>query len=366
MTLNKKVLIGLSGGVDSAVSAYLLKQQGYDVYAVYLTCWKEPGCRADLDRADAMKVALELNLPFQVLDFRKEYKERVMDYFYREYKEGRTPNPDVLCNSVIKFGLFYDWALKEGYSLIATGHYARIARSENAEVLVTPEDLGKDQTYFIYRIKKSQLPHLLFPLGDLLKSEVRSIARQQKLVVAEKDDSMGICFVGDVNVREMLRQKYGTHKGEVQLSGSTVVGEHDGYWFFTIGLRGGWRRKEKLSTGRFKNDELPKLYVVDIKKDENVVVVGEREEAMKTEFEISNVHWIEKVDDGDTQVFVKIRNTGDFLPARLSKTTGGYCVRLEKPEFGISPGQSCVLYKKRDVQTETPSYIVLGGGVIQA
>jgi tRNA-specific 2-thiouridylase len=362
MNSNKKVILGLSGGVDSAVSAVLLKGQGYDVHAVYLTCWKQPGCRADLDRADAMKVALQLNLPFQVLDFRKEYKEQVMDYFYREYKEGRTPNPDVLCNSIIKFGLFYNWALKEGYKLIASGHYAKIFD----EHLVTPKDRTKDQTYFLYRLRKDQLLHILFPLGNYLKTEVRELARKHKLVVADKDDSMGICFVGDVNVREMLRQKYGIKKGEVQLSDGTVVGEHGGYWLFTIGFRGGWRRKGRLPTGRFKNDELPKLYVTDIKKEENVVVVGEREEAMKTEFEISNVHWIEKVNGEDSQVFVKVRNTGDFLSATLSKTTGGgYSMQLKKPEFGISPGQSCVLYKKSKEQAEIPLYVVLGGGVIR-
>ena len=393
-----KVVLGLSGGVDSAVSALLLKQQGYEVDTVYLLCWSQPGCRADQDRADALKVALRLDLPFKVLDFRKEYKGEVMDYFYQEYKDARTPNPDILCNSVIKFGLFYDWAMKTGYDYVATGHYAKIKKikgnhvilsenegskhqsnsdiakdsssatsgltENNTYFLTTPKDFKKDQTHFLYRLKCEQLPHILFPLGNYLKSEVRTIARENNIVVADKDDSMGICFVGDVNVGEMLEKKFGKKTGEVQLVDGTIIGEHDGYWFFTRGFRGGWRRKAKIKT-HFNNDELPKLYVTDIKKEENVIIVGERQETLRSDFCIKDIHWIchnnltEKFVDN---IYVRIRNTGDFIPAEVVKESTVYTIKLEQPEFGVSPGQSCVIYQSPE---KSRNYnIVLGGGVI--
>ena len=279
--IKKRVVLGLSGGVDSAVTAKLLLDQGYKVDAVYLMCWNEPGCRAEDDRRDAMKVALQLGLDFRVLDFRADYKERVLDYFYHEYKEGRTPNPDVLCNREIKFGLFYDWGKNQGYDFVATGHYSVISDqyqgSVKKKILCTARDLKKDQSYFLYQLRGEQLGHVLFPLGEYMKSEVRSLAEEMNLVVAQKKDSMGICFVGDVDVRAMLQEKYGVSKGELQLYDGTVIGEHDGYWFFTIGQRGGSYKITikneilKIGVKEYERTMLPKLYVVDIRKDENVV-----------------------------------------------------------------------------------------------
>jgi len=353
---NTKVIIGLSGGVDSAVSAYLLKKQGYEVSAAYIQCWKEPGCRADQDRKDALKVALILGIPFQVLDFSREYKEKVLQYFYQEYKAGRTPNPDILCNSVIKFGLFYDWAIKSGFDYISTGHYAKIIDG----CLAVPKDKKKDQTYFLYQILPDRLKHVLFPLGDYLKSEVRKIARENKLTIAEKPDSMGICFVGDINVPQFLKQEFGIKKGEVQLSDGTVIGEHDGHWLFTIGKRGKWKRINKIQNTKFKNDQLPKLYVIAIKPKENVVVVGERKQAERQEFNINNL--ILKDKNSLSNVFVRIRNTGELLSAKITLLDKDiWQVRLTKPEFGVSPGQSAVIYKK----VKGNEYIILGGGIIQ-
>jgi tRNA-specific 2-thiouridylase len=356
MTHSNKVVVGLSGGVDSAVSAYLLKKEGYEVSGVYLMCWKEPGCRAEGDRKDALRTAVELGIPFRVLDFREEYKNIVMNYFYKEYREGRAPNPDILCNSVIKFGIFYEWAMNEGYDFVATGHYAKT----DGERLMAAKDMGKDQSYFLYRIKKEQLRHILFPVGDLYKSEVREIAKKENLSVAAKKDSMGICFVGDINVRKFLEEKLGVKKGNVVLSDGMVVGEHDGYWFFTIGYRGGWRRKNKIGSEKLKGDAMPKLYVTSIDKEKNLVTVGTREEAMRGEFELEQINWIDKEEFGGDELYIKVRNTGDLLKAKLEGLDKDRLrVILERKEFGIASGQSGLVYKRN-----ADGYEILGGGVI--
>ena len=271
-----KVAVGLSGGVDSSVSASLLVEQGYEVHGVFLECWRGPGCRVDEDRKDALDVALELGIPFQVLDFKKEYYDKVVEYFYAEYKAGRTPNPDTMCNREIKFGMFYDWAMeKNNFDYIATGHYARVAtrqtfltgsQSENldgqaghyarvldgqassSEQQVTGNkkknsasldpsaslrcvqddrdqqishflqrgvDPNKDQSYFLYQLRSEQLEHILFPIGHLTKTQVRAEAEKRNLKTASKPDSQGICFIGPVNVTEFLEEKIEREKGDV-------------------------------------------------------------------------------------------------------------------------------------------------------
>jgi tRNA-specific 2-thiouridylase len=355
-----KIAVGLSGGVDSGLSAYLLKKQGYDVTGVYIVCYSKQGCRAEQDRKDAHRVALELDIPFEVLDFRKEYKEQVLGDFYREYEKGRTPNPDILCNSVVKFGLFYDWAIENDYDYVATGHYSQT----DGKKLFAATDQKKDQSYFLYRLKQEQLSHILFPIGGMLKSEVRDLAKKINLSVAEKADSMGICFVGDVSVRDMLIDKFGVKKGKVILSDGTVVGEHDGYYLFNIGYRGGWKRKLKLAKDKFEDNNIPKLYVTAINKEKNEIVVGKREECMRDEFELTEMNWVS--DDGsevldDKKVLVKIRNTGEFLEAIIEKISEDLLkVKLKEKEFGVSPGQSGVIYDKSG-----ENYKLFGGGIIR-
>src|SRR5258708_33011389 len=207
----QKVAFGMSGGVDSSLSLSLLKEQGYDVTGVFLECWRAPGCRAEEDRKDALAVALQLEIPFKVLDFKDAYKERVVEYFFREYEAGRTPNPDVLCNKEIKFGLFYDWAIKEGFDYVATGHYAQSIDGK----LTQSKDAWKDQTYFLYRLRAEQLPHVLFPIVHLTKQEVRILAKEKNIPVASKPDSQGICFIGDINVHNFLKERLGERPGDV-------------------------------------------------------------------------------------------------------------------------------------------------------
>lgn len=300
----KRVAVGLSGGVDSAVTALLLKEQGYEVVGVHLYCWppeseikkdglsrdiwiKKNGCRADEDRKSALKTALELGIPFKVLDFSEEYKEKVIGYFYREYKAGRTPNPDVMCNSEIKFGMFLDWALENGFDSIATGHYAK----KEGLKLKIPKDKHKDQTYFLYKLGEKELKRVLFPLGEYTKDEVRGLAKKENLSVADRADSQGICFVGKVDVRDFLKREMKEKKGEVLNVQGVVIGEHDGAWFFTIGQRGGWRLDPKVE---FKG-EIPPLYVVEKDVEENRLVVGEAGEAERTTFRVGELSWLSSV-----------------------------------------------------------------------
>ena len=234
-----RIAVGLSGGVDSAVAALLLKKQGVEVVGIHLYCWppksevekdgitrvewiKRNGCRADEDEQMALKTALELGIAFKRLDFSEEYNRRVVDYFYAEYKAGRTPNPDVLCNSEIKFGLFLNWAMENGFDAIATGHYARLEKSR----LFIPKDKHKDQTYFLWKLTAKELQKAIFPLGDYLKSEVREMAKKAGLSVADKKDSQGICFVGNVEAREFLARRLKEKKGKVLDVDGIVTGKH--------------------------------------------------------------------------------------------------------------------------------------------
>ncbi len=405
--MNRKAAVGLSGGVDSAVAAAVLVDQDYDVTAVFLECWKEPGCRTDADRKDALSVALKLKIPFKVLDFKQEYRRKVVDHFYDEYKAGRTPNPDVMCNKEIKFGLFYDWCLENGFDYMATGHYAKIIctqkpvhpdffRTDSSPtpavgdylysrpagprlagdqaqqgcekyfkngagcLLCIPKDKHKDQTYFLYRLKPEQLEHILFPLGGTTKVEVRQEARKRGLSVADKPDSQGICFIGEVNISQFLRERLPVKQGEVVDTRGQVIGEHDGVWFYTIGQRHGFR----VGGGG------PPLYVIAKDVENNRLVVGFGAETYRNQFEVSDLNWLANGiwHMANRPIKVRIRHGGALIPAKLkignpSTSLGmvslsNHCklkIRLEEPQRGIASGQSAVLYD---------GDVVLGGGII--
>ncbi|HEX9817517.1 MAG TPA: tRNA 2-thiouridine(34) synthase MnmA [Patescibacteria group bacterium] len=355
-----KVLLGLSGGVDSAVSAILLKEQGYQVEAVYIECWHEPGCRAEDDRRDALQVALQLNLPFQVLDLKKPYREKVMQYFLDEYQAGRTPNPDVMCNKIIKFGLFYDWAMKRGYDAIATGHYA----ATDGQFLDVPKDRAKDQTYFLYEIKQAQLAQVLFPLADLTKSEVRQIAQQANLPVATKKDSVGICFVGDINVPKFLKENLGENPGKIVDEYGNVLGQHQGLWFHTIGQRHGFTYDKKKYTKlhpKLDKSELPALFVISKNSKLNQLVIGPKQATQVKKFLVDRLHLIGLTEQellGQSSLKVRIRNTGELTGCSIIKQNGHYQVELEQPIEGVAAGQSAVFYA-----INRPTHC-LGGAII--
>lgn len=354
-----KIALGMSGGVDSSVSAALLKQAGHDVTGVFLECWRGPGCRAEEDRKDALKVALDLGLPFEVLDFKDAYKQRVVDVYLRDLAVGVTPNPDVWCNTEIKFGLFYDWAMQNGFDAIATGHYAQIKDG----ALVSGADFKKDQTYFLYRTRQDQLEHIFFPIGHLPKAEVRALAETFALPTATKPDSQGICFIGDIDVREFVREHLGTKPGVVLDSDGNEVGDHDGVWFFTIGQRHGFRLHPKIQTKNHTwKHVLPPLYVIAKDAEANTITVGYGAETLASTVEVADVFWRDTPPQGaDAGLRARFRHGGALIPVEVIQSPNNNSTMqliLSEPQRGLSPGQAAVIYGPG----EHP--VCWGGGVV--
>jgi len=351
-----KVAVGLSGGVDSSVAAVLLKEQGYEVTGVFMQCWdaRADGCKADEDRVYAVKTAAKLGIKFEHLDYRDPYKAKVMEYFLREYRVGRTPNPDVTCNKEIKFGLFFDWALKKGFDYVATGHYARVYKNKSGCRLLKGTDPKKDQSYFLYLLGQKQLAKTLFPVGNLTKSEVRKVAQNKKLPAAERPESMGICFIGEVNIKDFLKKYIPIKIGKVLSVDGEVIGEHDGVWFYTVGQRHGFKLKKYFGKA---------LYVAAKNIDENELVVGGEKDVRSVSFCVNDIHWISKdfsLPSGGLECSVRIRHLGKIYRCAVSKVTQKtgdekLQVKLARAVFAVASGQSAVFYKGQ---------VVLGGGII--
>lgn len=345
----KTVFIGLSGGVDSSVTAALLKEQGYRVVGAYMKNWSQdlPGfsCPWFEDYQDAKRVAVQLGIPFELMDFETDYKKLVVDYMIEEYKAGRTPNPDIMCNQEIKFRLFLESALQHGADMIATGHYAKT----NEGRLYKAKDESKDQTYFLYRASSEALSKTLFPLGDYKKTEVRELAAKKGLATAKKKESMGICFVGKVGIKEFLSQYVETAPGPIIDAHGLVVGEHDGAIFYTIGQRHG------LNAG----GGLP-YYVSGKNMETNTVYVTTKldDEKLWTEtLTINDTHWIIDEPLKTDDLRVRIRHRGPLLgiESMAKKDDKTWQITLKNPERAVSPGQSAVVYRGDEC---------LGGGFI--
>lgn len=348
--MSKKVFVGMSGGVDSSVAAALLVEQGYDVTGVYMKNWSEdlPGmhCPWAEDVADAKRVAVGLGIDFRVFDFQKEYKQNVVDYMIREYQAGRTPNPDIMCNQEVKFKIFLEASLAAGADYIATGHYARVAHeSSSSAKLLRARDDNKDQTYFLYRVTSEALSKTIFPLGDFTKAEVREMAKERGLWTASKKESMGICFVGQVGIREFLSEYVKTAPGNIidQQTGS-VVGKHDGAIFYTLGQRHG------LNVG----GGLP-YYVVGKDMEKNEVYVSrsiDNESLWRKELRLADIHWINQPPHKDRNVQVRLRHRGVLFDAKID----GDIVYLSASERAVAAGQSAVIYDGDEC---------LGGGIVK-
>lgn len=343
----KKIYIAMSGGVDSSVAAYLLTKRGFQVVGVFMKPWQAPGVRClwQVDRADALRVASHLGIPLKTWDFSAAYRKKVTADMIREYRAGRTPNPDVLCNKHIKFGLFFDRAMREGADMIATGHYARVDgkwSTVNGQ-LFCARDTKKDQTYFLWAIAKKALAKTRFPIGHLTKPQVRTIARRAGLPVADKKDSQGICFVGDMDVKSFLKKHITPKRGMIYHTNGTVLGEHDGAAYYTIGQRHGLDIKD--GGGPY--------YVVrtDIKK--NTIVVGSEKDLFSDTARISSGNWFGDKPNAGERVQVKVRYRTPAVPAVVGR---GGLLRFQKPVRAITSGQSAVFYKGTRV---------LGGGIIR-
>jgi tRNA-specific 2-thiouridylase len=390
--MKKRVVVGLSGGVDSSVAAYLLMEQGYEVIGMFMKNWHDDSvtisneCPWLDDSNDAMIVAQHLGIPFQAIDLSKEYKERIVDYMFAEYQRGRTPNPDVLCNKEIKFDIFLNAALKLGADFVATGHYARKAEvqvgAQTIYRLLAGKDPNKDQSYFLCQLTQYQLSRALFPVGELLKPEVRDIAKRAGLVTAEKKDSQGLCFVGKVHLPDFLQQRLEPKKGKVieipfdspafqnsyaeaSLSDVTksydlaaglgeVVGEHNGAHYYTIGQRRG------LNIGGYEKP----LFVIGTDTDKNVIYAGSGEDHpglyRKGLFiPASDAHWIRpdlKIGVNTEQKFMaRIRYRQPLEPCTLFQREAGLYILFDRPQRGVTPGQFAAWYHDEEL---------VGSGVI--
>jgi tRNA-specific 2-thiouridylase len=393
----KRVIIGLSGGVDSSVAAYLLKQQGYEVIGLFMKNWHDDSvtisneCPWLDDSNDAMLVAEKLGIPFQTVDLSEQYKERIVDYMFHEYEKGRTPNPDVLCNREIKFDVFMNIALDLGADYVATGHYCRkgTIQKDGKEIyqLLTGEDGNKDQSYFLCQLSQAQLSKSLFPIGELTKPQVREIAMELDLVTAEKKDSQGLCFIGKVKLPDFLQQqlkakegviveipkeqgifneivpefnseedklKYLSRKIDYQVTYGKIVGKHQGAHYFTKGQRKG------LAVG----GTLEPLFVIDTDVEENVIYTGQGKEhpgLFKKALFVTNqeLHWIRedlalKLDES-MPVMARIRYRQPLQKATLHKVDSGLYVEFEAFQSAITEGQFVAWYLKEEL---------VGSGVI--
>ena len=354
---NKTVVVGMSGGVDSSVSAYLLKKQGFKVIGLFMKNWQsEPGevCTSEIDFKDASDVCDMLDIPLHKANFSDDYWDRVFKQFLSEHEKGRTPNPDILCNREIKFKSFYDYALKIGADFIATGHYAKVENDCGEAKLYRSKDIDKDQTYFLHEVSSKEFSKTIFPLSDIYKSEVRDIARELNLNIHSKKDSVGICFVGEKNLRDFLNRFIKFKKGNILNTDNEIVGEHNGSILYTIGQRQG------LGIGGIKDkDELPwYVYGKNINKNEIYVCQGVDNQLLYTKnITLDKIHWINDLKEfKHLDCLVQIRHRHKPVKC-IIEFNKGFRVMFDEEIRGVAPGQSAVFYKDN---------LCLGGGVIEA
>jgi tRNA-specific 2-thiouridylase len=354
-----RIVVGMSGGVDSSVAAWLLKEQGYEVVGLFMKNWEDDDddefCTSRQDLIDAVSVADLVGIDIEAVNFSAEYKDRVFSNFLSEYQAGRTPNPDVLCNAEIKFKAFLDHAIQLGAERIATGHYAQVDERDGLFRLIKAEDGTKDQSYFLYRLNQAQLSKTLFPLGALYKRDVRELARKLGLPNHDKKDSTGICFIGERPFREFLNRYLPTQPGEMVLPDGKIIGKHIGLMYYTIGQRQG------LGIGGSRDGDGEPWYVAakDIKANRLVVVQGHEHPALQADALVAaDMNWISGSDPHCHWVYgAKTRYRQKDSPCGIEWVDSrGFEVRFAEPQWAVTPGQSVVVYESR---------VCLGGGIIE-
>lgn len=353
-----RVVVGISGGVDSSVAAYLLKQQGHEVIGLFMVNWEEIDgtCTAETDYEDVKRVCNKIGIPYYSVNYAKEYYDRVFKHFLEEYKRGRTPNPDVLCNREIKFGPFLEQARRLGADMIATGHYCKKIEKDGKYYLAKSHDLNKDQSYFLNQLSQSQLQSVLFPLAEIDKPEVRHIAAELELSTATKKDSTGICFIGERNFKNFLKNYLPAMPGDIVDLEGNKVGRHDGLMYYTLGQRRG------LNIGGRKGGNGERWFVVKKDLDKNLLIVsqGEEDELFSDGLYASEMNWIPCLPDKkEFDCFAKFRYRQPDQAVKVTVLDDKHIkVDFDEPQRAITPGQYAVLYDADG--------ICLGGGVIDS
>jgi tRNA-specific 2-thiouridylase len=354
-----KVIVGMSGGVDSSVAALLLKEQGYQVQGVFMKNWEDDvvgECPAEVDMADAQAVCERIGIPLHAVNFSETYWDRVFEHFLHEYRAGRTPNPDILCNQEIKFKAFLDYALELGADYIATGHYARCTEVDGQYQLLKGLDANKDQSYFLYTLGQRPLSHSLFPVGHLPKPEVRRIAEENGFINHAKKDSTGICFIGERRFKDFLNRYLPAQPGEIKTVDGKPIGRHDGLMYYTLGQRQG------LGIGGRKDTKEAPWYVATKDLEDNVLVVTQEREhplLMSSRLICNQVRWVsDSPHKFPLQCTAKTRyRQTDQVCTVEQLDTGIYAVDFSEAQWAVTPGQSVVFYDGE---------ICLGGGIIES
>ena len=349
-----RVVVGMSGGVDSSVAAYLMKQQGHEVLGVFMNNWEEKDdrgvCTSQKDWDDVRRVCDVIDIPYYSVNFAREYKERVFAHFLEEYQKCRTPNPDLLCNREIKFNVFLNFAETLGAEKLVTGHFANLGRQGDKVTLLRAKDENKDQTYFLYMLGQRALSRACFPVGGLLKSEVREIARQQGLPTSEKKDSTGVCFIGERDFRAFLKTYLPAQGGDMVDESGKVVGHHEGLMYYTLGQRRG------LGIGGGGNGQRWFVIEKDVKHNRLIVSQGEDDRLYTPRAEASEATWISgEAPGGEVECMVRLRHRQPLQKCRIQISGEKVHMEFDQPQRAVTPGQSAVFYQ---------GDVCLGGAIV--